>query len=95
MGKINNIEKFDASFFGVHNKQVACMDPMSRLLIEHSFEAIIDAGVNPRKLRRTNTGVFIACYHSETESDWLSDENKVKNDFNFANKFITILILTN
>ena len=43
-GKLYNIEKFDASFFGVHNKQVQNMDPQSRLLLEKTYEAIVDAG---------------------------------------------------
>lgn len=43
-GKINNVNKFDASFFGVHYKQAHTMDPMCRILLEKAYEAIIDAG---------------------------------------------------
>ncbi|GBP45813.1 Fatty acid synthase [Eumeta japonica] len=42
-GKINNVEKFDASFFGVHYKQAHTMDPMCRIILEKAYEAIVDA----------------------------------------------------
>jgi acyl transferase domain-containing protein len=44
MGRIYNINKFDASFFGIHNKQVQAMDPQGRMLMEKTYEAIVDAG---------------------------------------------------
>jgi fatty acid synthase, animal type len=46
-GKLNNIDKFDAAFFGVHYKQAHSMDPMCRVLLEKSYEAIVDAGESP------------------------------------------------
>jgi fatty acid synthase len=59
MGKVADLEKFDATFFGVHYKQCHTMDPQGRLLIEHAYEAILDAGVSPRSIRGSRTGVFI------------------------------------
>lgn len=58
-GKINKIEKFDATFFGVHSKHTEAMVPYGRMILEHAFEAILDAGVNPKQLRSTKTGVFV------------------------------------
>jgi len=43
-GKLKDISKFDAAFFGVHPKQANSMDPQLRLLLEVTYEAIIDAG---------------------------------------------------
>jgi hypothetical protein len=43
-GKLLSISKFDASFFGVHFKQAHTMDPMCRMLLERTYEAIVDAG---------------------------------------------------
>lgn len=43
-GKLKDISKFDASFFGVHPKQANTMDPQLRLLLEISYEAILDGG---------------------------------------------------
>ncbi|XP_046739715.1 fatty acid synthase-like isoform X2 [Diprion similis] len=76
-GKINNIGKFDARFFGVHFKEAHSMDPMARMLLEHTYEAIIDAGVHPRKLRGTNTGVFIGICFSDTEKTWIYSDSPV------------------
>jgi acyl transferase domain-containing protein len=43
------------------------MDPMARVLLECVYEAIIDAGVNPKDLYGTKTGVFIGTCYSEVE----------------------------
>ncbi|KAF7404747.1 hypothetical protein HZH66_003653 [Vespula vulgaris] len=67
-GKINNIKKFDALYFGTHFKQAHMMDPMSRMMLEHTYEAIIDAGINPEDIRGTKTGVFISICFSDTEA---------------------------
>lgn len=69
-GKLKNIEKFDASFFGVNFKQARCMDPQSRLLLENAYEAVLDSGTNPRSLRGSNTGVFIGASFNESEKLW-------------------------
>ncbi|XP_026498403.2 fatty acid synthase-like isoform X1 [Vanessa tameamea] len=76
-GKINNIEKFDASFFGVHYKETHTIDPMSRILLEKTYEAIIDAGLNPNELCNTNTGVFVGACFSESEKICLYEKMPV------------------
>lgn len=47
-GKLKDLSKFDASFFGVHPKQAHTMDPQLRLLLEVTYEAILDGGGSPR-----------------------------------------------
>ncbi|XP_026313533.1 fatty acid synthase-like [Hyposmocoma kahamanoa] len=76
-GKINNVNKFDASFFGVHYKQAHTMDPMCRILLEKAYEAVIDAGVNPKELRNTKTGVFVGACFSESEKTWFYEKMQV------------------
>lgn len=56
---ILNIDKFDASYFGIHAKQVTCMDPRQRILLEAVYESIIDAGYNPTELRGRKIGVYV------------------------------------
>ncbi|KAK7792286.1 hypothetical protein R5R35_011033 [Gryllus longicercus] len=73
-GKINGLEKFDASFFSVHFKQAHTLDPMCRLLLERSYEAIVDAGVNPRTLRGSRMGVFVGACYSESEKFWFYEK---------------------
>ncbi|XP_011870702.1 PREDICTED: fatty acid synthase-like [Vollenhovia emeryi] len=66
-GKIKDISTFDASFFGVHFKQAHAMDPQLRMLLEVTYEAIVDAGINPNTIRGSRTGVFVGVSVSETE----------------------------
>ncbi|XP_062126451.1 fatty acid synthase [Drosophila sulfurigaster albostrigata] len=73
-GKINGLEKFDATFFGVHFKQAHTMDPQTRILIETAYEAVIDAGINPKSLRGTKTGVYIGSCISESEKTWFYEK---------------------
>ncbi|KAG5869187.1 hypothetical protein JTB14_000253 [Gonioctena quinquepunctata] len=58
-GKISGIDKFDAEFFGIHGKQVDCMDPRHRVLLEAAYGCIIDAGYNPSELKSSKTGVYV------------------------------------
>ncbi|XP_068119118.1 fatty acid synthase [Hyperolius riggenbachi] len=76
-GKLKEISKFDASFFGVHPKQAHTMDPQLRLLLEISYEAIVDAGINPSDLRGTNTGVWIGVSGSEAGEAFSRDPEEL------------------
>jgi len=64
-GKLKDLSRFDASFFGVHPKQAHTMDPQLRLLLEVTYEAILDGGINPASLRGTHTGVWVGVSGSE------------------------------
>jgi fatty acid synthase len=44
VGQITKKEKFDAAFFGIHRRQTTSLDVMTRLILERSYEAIVDAG---------------------------------------------------
>lgn len=74
MGVIKDIEKFDATFFGVPYKQTNAMDPQCRLLIETAYEAIIDAGICPKSIRGSKTGVFIGACFSESDKTFFYDQ---------------------
>ncbi|XP_070161148.1 fatty acid synthase-like [Polyergus mexicanus] len=76
-GKINNMKKFDAEYFGISFDEVAMMDPMGRMLLEHTYEAIVDAGVNPKDIRGTKTGVFIGACFSESEENWIYEKHQI------------------
>ena len=43
-GILKSLNKFDAAFFGVSPKQASRMDPQLRMMLETTYEAIIDAG---------------------------------------------------
>lgn len=59
-GTVPDLERFDASFFGVHAKLAHGMDPAGRIMLELAYEAIIDAGVSPAALHGSRTNIYIA-----------------------------------
>ncbi|OCT62677.1 fatty acid synthase [Xenopus laevis] len=76
-GKLKELDKFDAAFFGVHPKQAHTMDPQLRLLLEICYEAIVDAGINPNELRGTNTGVWVGVSGSEAGEAFSRDPEEL------------------
>jgi acyl transferase domain-containing protein len=45
MGKLKAIDKFDGAFFGIMSKIGDTVDPQARILLETTYEAIVDAGI--------------------------------------------------
>lgn len=78
-GFIDQVDQFDAQFFGITPREVENMDPQHRLLLEVSWEAIEQAGTAPDQLRNSQTGVFVGI----TTNDYLqlqigsSDHSKI------------------
>ncbi|XP_070581121.1 fatty acid synthase-like [Ptychodera flava] len=72
-GKIKDLSRFDATYFGVHPKQAHTMDPQLRIFMELTHEAIVDAGIDPQTLRGTNTGVFVGASGTESMEAFASD----------------------
>ncbi len=57
-GFLAGAAEFDAGFFGISPREALAMDPQQRQLLEASWEALEDAGIDPGTLAGTATGVF-------------------------------------
>ncbi|WP_416309428.1 SDR family NAD(P)-dependent oxidoreductase [Saccharopolyspora sp. NFXS83] len=58
-GFLHDAADFDAEFFGVSPREAVAMDAQQRVVLETAWEAIERAGVDPRSLAGSATGVYL------------------------------------
>ncbi|MCP5420382.1 MAG: SDR family NAD(P)-dependent oxidoreductase [Gammaproteobacteria bacterium] len=64
-GFLDEIDGFDADYFGILPREAVAMDPQQRLFMEVAIDALDDAGLTRLSLAGSRTGVFIASYHND------------------------------
>ncbi|MFD9033667.1 type I polyketide synthase, partial [Streptomyces sp. NPDC059567] len=64
-GFLPDATEFDAGFFGLSPREALATDPQHRLLLETTWEALEQAGLDPRELRGSRTAVFAGLMYSD------------------------------
>ena len=76
-GFLQNLDKFDAEFFGSSPREAERLDPQQRLLLETAWEAVEDACLAPEKLPRNQTGVFVGMWINDFEDRMFCDPQRI------------------
>ncbi|MEP5769738.1 SDR family NAD(P)-dependent oxidoreductase [Nisaea sp.] len=71
-GFLEDIQSFDASFFGLSESESRSMDPQQRILLEVAWHALEHAGVPADRLEGTKTGVFVGISSADFAFDQFS-----------------------
>ncbi|UXI66007.1 beta-ketoacyl synthase N-terminal-like domain-containing protein [Tahibacter amnicola] len=64
---IDEVDRFDAPFFGLSEAEARLCDPQERLVMQAVYHALQHAGLRADKLRGTRTGLFLGYAYAEYE----------------------------
>ena len=62
---VDDIDQFDDSFFRISPVEAEWLDPQQRMMLETSWQALEDAGIDPEELRESRTGVYAGISNDE------------------------------
>ncbi|QDE84178.1 type I polyketide synthase [Myxococcus xanthus] len=79
-GFLDDVEHFDAEFFGIAPREAASLDPQQRIALEVAWEALENAGVAPGQLMGSKTGVFMGVMSSDYMARLLKENDATRFD---------------
>lgn len=65
---IDDMQGFDAEFFGITPREAAAMDPQQRVVLEVAYEALENAGLAPDTVGEIRGAVMLGVYYNEYQS---------------------------
>ena len=65
--RIDEVDQFDAEFFGLSEREARLCDPQERLMMQSVYHALQHAGLRADKLRGSRTALFLGYEYSEYE----------------------------
>ena len=69
---MDDIDKFDAAFFRISPVEAELLDPQQRIMLETSWQALEDAGIDPERLRGSRPGVYAGDQQQRNTGPWRS-----------------------
>ncbi|MBP5971591.1 SDR family NAD(P)-dependent oxidoreductase [Brasilonema sp. CT11] len=78
-GFLDWADQFDAQFFRISPREATYTDPQQRILLEETWKALENAGIDPESLGGTQTGVFVGIFSHDYEL--LQVKNNQEKDF--------------
>ena len=76
-GFLEDIDCFDAEFFGIAPREAAMLDPQQRLVHEVAWHALEDAGIAADSLRESHTGIFLGLSNLDYSRAALEDDLRI------------------
>ncbi|APB70026.2 KR domain-containing protein [Paenibacillus polymyxa] len=77
-GFMNEVDKFDALFFGISPHEAELMDPRQRIFLETVWKVIEDAGYKTSDLSGSQTGLFVGVGNSDYNDVLIENKTEIQ-----------------